>query len=129
MQKEINELVKRTLEEYFDKLTKPYKKSMKYILAITLLIFFATSCDTKRNVDKEIKEAISEFYEVGEVKDYEPIFYSDFDTILSTEGMTKGIILHRFKGRSNNGSLNEFTHTFDVTIWSEGVIAIPRGFD
>jgi hypothetical protein len=102
---------------------------MKRYLSIGLFALLTISCNSKRDIAKEIKERIYEFYTFTEVKDYQPISYSDFDTILSSTTITKGVIEHTFKARSNNGNLHKFSHTFDVTVFDDVITVIPRGFE
>jgi len=102
---------------------------MKKYLLLGLFFLIMISCNTKRDIDNEIKEKITEFYTLTEVKDYQPIFYSEFDTIQSSISVTRGVIKHTFKARSNNGNLNEFSHTFDVTVFDDVITVIPRGFE
>ncbi|MCD8421365.1 hypothetical protein LNI94_00475 [Tenacibaculum finnmarkense genomovar ulcerans] len=103
---------------------------MKKYLLLALITLLVISCNSKRNIDKEIKEKITEFYTFTEVKDYQPISYSDFDTIhrLSSGTITTGIIKHTLRARSNNGNINEFSHTFEVTVFDDLITVIPKGF-
>ena len=92
------------------------------------------SCNTDRDVDSMIKEKITEFYTVSEAKNYTPISYSDLDTIQNIENLDGSIIrltaimTHEFSAKANNGNTLQYSDTFDVTIFKDEVIAIPRGY-
>ncbi|MGB0867983.1 MAG: hypothetical protein ACPGSD_00175 [Flavobacteriales bacterium] len=96
------------------------------IISILSFLLLIVSCDTKRDVDKEIRDKITEFYDYSEVKDYQPLFYSAFDTITSSEIKTTGIVEHLLKARNRNGEINEFRHIFNVTIFKDIVVVIPK---
>ena len=81
-----------------------------------------------------IKEKITEFYKVSEVKNYKPLSYSDLyaiQNIKNTDGSIirlTGKMTHEFSGKAKNGSIQQYTDTFDITIFENEVIAIPRGY-
>jgi hypothetical protein len=107
---------------------------MKTSILFLLLIIISLSCNSKRDIDKEIKKQIAEFYFTSEVKDYKPESYSKLDTIqniVDPKGniiRLTAILTHRFYARSNNGDLNQYTDTFDIVIFKKDVIAIPRNY-
>lgn len=92
------------------------------------------SCGTRLNVEEEIEEQITEYYKMQEVKGYVPISYGTFDTLQITnkdkqKSMSiKGIVTHGYKGVDNNGDTLKFKDTFDVTIFKDVVVVVPRGF-
>jgi hypothetical protein len=90
-----------------------------------LTMFF--SC--KRDINQEIKDKITDFYITSEAKNYEAISYSDFDTIKSNEFKTTGTVKHVFQARSNNGKLIGYSEIFDVTVFDDTVIVLPRSFN
>ena len=107
---------------------------MKQITIIGLITVILFSCNSKRDVDKEIRGKIKEFYDAAEAKDYKPISYSALDTIQNITNADGSIIrltakmTHEFLAKSNNGSLNHYTDTFDVTIFENEMTVIPRGY-
>jgi len=107
---------------------------MKRLIIFLLLIIVLLSCNSKRNIDKEIKKQITEFYTKSEVKDYKPISYSKLDTVQNIDdpkgnlGRVTATLKHVFYARSNNGEINEFTNTFDIIIFKKDVVVIPRDY-
>jgi len=92
------------------------------------------SCNSEKDYDSKIKSKISKFYKIAKVKDYKPLKYSDFDTIQNIRDLDGSIIritgkmTHEFSGRAKNGSINKYIDTFDITIFKDDVIVIPRGY-
>lgn len=106
----------------------------KYILLFLILVL-NISCNSKIDIDKEIKKQITDFYITALTKDYEPISYSQLDTIesiITPEGSIIRItatLTHKFKARSNDGNQMEYSDVFDITIFKKDVIVIPREYD
>ena len=108
---------------------------MKNVSIIAVLIIGLFSCNNPRDIDKEVKNKITEFYTVLEVKNYKSISYSELDTIDNIINLDSslikltGTIEHTFSANSNNGILNQYTDTFDVAIFENSVYALPRGYE
>lgn len=81
-----------------------------------------------------IQEQITNFYTTVDVEDYKPLSFSEFDTIhiikdsLGSSREIVGIVLHGYQGIGENGDTTKFEDTFDVTIYQDAVVAIPRGY-
>lgn len=107
---------------------------MKNLLLLILFVFTLTCCNTERKIDREIEGKITEFYKTVSAKDYDPVSYSKLDTIQfipSLDGSISrlmGTVAHEYWARSKNGQVMFQTDTFDVTIFKDEVIAIPRGY-
>ena len=74
----------------------------------------------------EVKKKILAYYEIGNVKDYEPISFSKFDTTFISEHteMIKGTVIHELSASSPNGKIKNYTHEFAVTIFPDQIIAV-----
>lgn len=107
---------------------------MKHIGIISLITIGLFSCNSKRDIDADIKQKMADFYNGSQVKDYKPISYSTLDTIQNIKNLDgsiirlTGTIIHDFSARSNNGSSLQYTDTFEVTIFEDEVIVIPQGY-
>ena len=81
-----------------------------------------------------VKTQIGAFYQATEAEDYTPVSYSDIDTavfIADTDGTIlklSGNVVHKFKARAQNGSLRDYIDTFDIDVYKNKVVAIPRGY-
>lgn len=101
---------------------------MKKIFLLITTTILIISCDSKNDVNKKIKEKISAFYKYTEVKQYTPISYSKLDTISTSEFETKVVLKHIFEAEAKDGTLIGFSDVFDITIFKDDVIAVPRGY-
>lgn len=107
---------------------------MRKISIIVLFLMILFSCNSENDYDSKIKSKIFEFYKIAEVKDYKPISFSDLDTIQNIRSSDGSIIrvtgkmTHEYSGRARNGSTNKYIDTFDITIFKDDVIVIPRGY-
>jgi len=103
-----------------------------FILIIIAVIIGIFSGCSKRDVDQEIKDRITEFYEIGEFNGYEPVAYSKFDTIINNRDRKNGSIIlvtgkltHTFYAKSNDGKVRLYLDTFNITIGKDGLAAFP----
>ena len=99
------------------------------------LLLIMCSCSKSRNVDQEIKDRIAAFYKSADVKDYSPISYGSMDTIQNLKDINGNIMKltgkleHTFTAKSQMGIQEQYTDTFDITVFKDAVIALPRGYD
>ncbi|MBF9252488.1 hypothetical protein I2I11_04210 [Pontibacter sp. 172403-2] len=109
---------------------------MKQLLFVTLSCLCACSSgsNTLPDVMENVKTQIGAFYQATQVEDYSPVSYSDIDTaffIADTDGTIlklSGSVIHKFKARAQNGSIRAYTDTFDIDVYKNEVVAIPRGY-
>lgn len=103
-------------------------------LAFGAVLASIASCSSEMNYDQMIRDQITNFYSDRDVRGYKPISYSEFDTLQTidpTDGSAKkiiGIVAHVYQGLNDNGDTTRFEDTFDVTIYKDVVVAIPRGY-
>lgn len=85
----------------------------------------------KRN---SIQNKIIEFYNIAEVENYKPISFGKLDTVrsvLNIDGSLvriTGTIIHQLTLKDITGATIACIDTFDVTIFKNDVIVIPRGY-
>jgi translation elongation factor EF-1beta len=114
-----------------NKLILKNMKMKKICFGLVSLVFLCIACNSKRDIQKEIKDKITEFYNVVEVENYEPISYGKFDTIISLKKRSdgsglyiEGKLSHKFFAKSNNGNINEYDDVFLVQITDDKVIVV-----
>lgn len=103
------------------------------IITITLcLIFVSCKENIARDVNKEINDQISLYYTSAMVEDYSPIKSSELDTIQHLKNpdgtliRLQGEVLHEFKAKSNLNGIMNYNQIFEVTIYKDELIAIPK---
>ncbi|PZX57022.1 hypothetical protein LV84_02153 [Algoriphagus ratkowskyi] len=106
---------------------------MKPHQLFTIFFIFLISCNSSPDYEQEIKNKIAEFYSIAEAKEYSPISFSELDTIqnLVDPGNGElirltGVIVHEFSAKANNGSIQNYKETFDVTIFKDAIIVLPK---
>ncbi|RAU83594.1 hypothetical protein [Pontibacter arcticus] len=106
-------------------------------LCTAVFSLLLAACSTSPSSDfvrEKTKQQINEFYTQTEVQAYTPVFYSDLDTaqyVTETDGtITKlsGYVIHNYKAKATDGSFRNYTDTFDIDVFKEQVVVIPRGY-
>ena len=80
------------------------------------------------------KDQIKRYYSNSDLQNYEPLTFTDFDTIQrieATKGKPKeylGIVVHRYLALDENGDTAKYEETFNVILYPDAAVAIPRGY-
>lgn len=98
-------------------------KKLLFILVVALL-----SCNSKRDIDSDIRNEIADFYDSVDRKNYNPISFSPMDTIEDFKNENGARIIttkltHRLFSDDYKGVLTQNVDTFQVTIVNGNVLS------
>lgn len=108
------------------------------MLSLLILLSIFTSCTFNQNNASEaqqlIQGQITSHYDILQLEGYQPLSYSDIDTIAiqrNKDGSISviiGEVTHRYLALKGD-SLQEQSQVFDVQVYEDDVVVIPKKDD
>lgn len=103
---------------------------------IYLTIVFLMSCKKGIHHKKaDIENRIIDFYTKADAKNYQPIYFGDFDTLENVKGINgesiriTGVIKHGFTASSKLNGIRDYTEEFKVILFKDDIIILPKSYE